>query len=995
MNENQLTPERWQQVKQIFHSALERDPVERVAFLCQACSDDDELRAEVESLISAYEQPGSFMDSPAYEEAASVITDSEAESVIGWTLGSYRVIALLGAGGMGEVYLARDTRLGRKVALKMVPPEMMKSDRRSYRLLREAQAASMLNHPNIVTVHSLEEAEGRDFIVMEYVEGETLKAVIERGPLAVERVIELGEQAGSALEAAHRVGLIHRDIKSSNILITKRGEAKVLDFGLAKLVGRSLGEGITEAGEMRSELTDTGVVVGTVSYMSPEQTRGEELDGRSDIFSLGCVLYEAATGRLPFNGVSTLAIMNEIRTVEPPAPSEIEARLPREFDEIIHRALAKDKEQRYGSAAEMVEELKGLRVTASLVEERETSGETGTPKKVATAEMGRLSSSGDPAAAVGERLRSAFVRYRKLIVGLVAALALVAIILGLQKALRTKPNESSEAMKLTRLTNNGKVLRAAISPDGKYVAYVARHADKLSIWVRQVASAANLEVVPPASVFYWGLTFSPDGNHIYFVRAEGGIGTAIYQVPVLGGPIRKMIETAHSSFAVSPDGKQFAYVRESTEKKETALIVANADGSGERALAVRHAPDFFYAHQDSLSWSPDGRVIACHAGSTDEKGYYRNVVGVQVKDGSEQPITSKRWKWIGGLAWMSDGTGLLLIASDHSAGWDARQVWEIAYPDGEARRITNDLSGYAGLSLTADAKTLLTVQETDISNMWIVPGTKVEQARLLTSGNSDGQDGMAWTPDGRIVYTSKASGGNDLQLWIMDADGSNQKPLTASPGSHEEPAVSADGRYIVFSARASDDLSANIWRIDIDGGNPKQLTRGGHDMRPHCSPDGKWVVYTHRPVPTMPTLWKVPIEGGEPVQLHDAFTFGNAISPDGTLIACGYRGQASNWHNKIALIPINGGPPVRLFDIPPRISAYDPIQWTPDGRALTCNNKGATKIWKQSLDGSPAKELIDFQFDTVWRSAWSPDGARLAVARGSTVSDAVLISNFR
>jgi Tol biopolymer transport system component len=606
-----------------------------------------------------------------------------------------------------------------------------------------------------------------------------------------------------------------------------------------------------------------------------------------------------------------------------------------------------------------------------------------------------LPPNGGSAIAVRERPDSASGRYRKTVIAAVAVIVIVAIAFLSYKALQTKPTEHSQAMKLTRLTHNGKVWRAAISPDGKYVAYVTRHEDKQSLWVRQVATAANLEVVPSARVVYWGLTFSPDGNHIYFVRTGGGIRAAIYQVAVIGGPVKKLIETANVPFAVSPDGKQFAYVRESANEQESALIVANADGSGERLLAARRAPDFFYPHYDGIAWSPDGRTIACHAGSTDDDGYYRNVVGVQVEDGSEKPITSKRWKWIGGLAWLSDGTGLLLSASDHPAGWDVRQIWQIAYPDGEARRITNDLSGYTGLSLTADARTALTIQETTFSNMWILPGAKIEQARPLTSGNSDGQDGVAWTPDGRIVYTSKASGGNDLRLWIMDADGSNQKPLTTGSGAHEEPAVSADGRYIVYSSRASDDLSANIWRVDIDGGNPKQLTRGGHDVRPQCSPDGKWVVYSHRITPRRPTLWKVPIEGGEPAQLHNEFTFGSAISPDCRFIACVYRGQASNGRSKIALIPFNGGPPVRLFNFPPLVSTYDPIQWTSDGQALTISGVNTTKIWKQSLDGSPAKELIDFQSDFVWRFAWSPLGDRLAVARGSTISDIVLISNFR
>jgi Tol biopolymer transport system component len=370
------------------------------------------------------------------------------------------------------------------------------------------------------------------------------------------------------------------------------------------------------------------------------------------------------------------------------------------------------------------------------------------------------------------------------------------------------------------------------------------------------------------------------------------------------------------------------------------------------------------------------------------------VVAVQVEDGTEKPITSKRWKWIAGLAWLADGSGLFLNASDNPGGWDTRQIWRIAYPDGKVQRITNDLSGYSGMNLTADATTVLTIQETSFSNLWILPSAQVGQARPINAGDSGGQDGLVWTPDGRIVYTSKASGGNDLHLWIMNADGSNQKALTTGSGVREEPAVSADGRYIVFSGRASDDLSANIWRIDLDGSNPKQLTSGGQDVRPLFSTDGKWVVYTHRVTPTMPTLWKVPLEGGEPVELHNEFTFGNAISPDGKFIACGYRGQTSNGHNKIALLPINGGPPVKLFDIPPRISTYDLIQWTPDGKALTCSSPSTTKIWIQPLDGSPARELVDFQSGSVWRFAWSPDGSQLAVARGSTVSDVVLITNF-
>jgi len=635
----------------------------------------------------------------------------------------------------------------------------------------------------------------------------------------------------------------------------------------------------------------------------------------------------------------------------------------------------------------VVEEYISSRIT---IEESETEGKTGIAVASASAAplaIGTVAEAKQiPATQLSWYRKPAFVA--------IVSVILAGLIWGIYQSLSDR-SPASQEITLTRLTHVGRVLRAAISGDGKYVAYVAKEAGGQSMWLRQVATAANVQIVPAAGSIYWGLAFSPDASHIFFVKADSLTGPSLYKVAVLGGPIQKLRLLGRSSFAISPSGNQFAYIGEMEQGKETSVIIANADGSGERVIATRKAPDFFYSQNDAIAWSPNGKVIACHAGGTDEDGYYRNVVAVQVEDGSEKPITSKRWKWIGGLGWLADGDGLLLSASDEPAGWDVRQIWRITYPDGEARKITNDLSGYTGISLTRDNSTAITIQETQLSSIWLLPAAELSQAKRLTAGDADGPDGLAWTPDGRIVYTSKAGGRNDLQLWIMNSDGSNQKQLTASPGVHEEPSVSANGRFIVYAARAPNDLSANIWRIDIDGGNPKQLTRGGHDVRPQCSPDGKWVVYPHRVTPVTPTLWKVPIEGGEAVQLHDGFTFGNGLSPDARLIACGYAGDASNGHNKIALIPFEGGPPVRLFDMPPGVSPYDLIQWAPDGKVLTCGSGGTTKIWSQPLDGSSAKELIDFQSDSAWRFAWSPQGKDLAVARGSVISNVVLIGNLK
>ena len=272
----------------------------------------------------------------------------------------YRIVGKIGEGGMGHVYQAEDTKLGRLVALKFLPPETIRDEKAKRRLMQEARAASALNHPNIVTIYSIDEQDGLDFIVMEYVPGETLKEVVHRGAIAFPQVLAVGEQVADALAAAHSLKIIHRDIKPANILLTARGQAKVLDFGLAKVI-RPLPEEIDKEAPTLADLTGAGTILGTISYMSPEQTRGEQLDARSDIFSLGCVLYEAATGKLPFSGPSILSVMHEIATVEHPTPSIVKTDLPREFDQVIGRALAKDKELRYSSAMEFKEALRNLR----------------------------------------------------------------------------------------------------------------------------------------------------------------------------------------------------------------------------------------------------------------------------------------------------------------------------------------------------------------------------------------------------------------------------------------------------------------------------------------------------------------------------------------------------------------------------------------------------------------------------------------------------------
>ncbi len=375
-----MRPERWQQIEPLYHAALERAPDERAAYLAQVCAGDAELCGELESLLAFDEQTAHFITSPPDAMAAEMFAEEATKQMAepfaheaagaptdlpsGQVLRNFRLLHKIGQGGMGEVYAAEDLKLGRHVALKLLPMQTMPDAQARQRFLREARAASALNHPNIVTIHAIEEAEGRDFIVMEQVEGETLKASLARGPLALAQLLSFGSQVAEAIAAAHAIGLIHRDLKPANLMLTSQGQAKVLDFGLAKKAWPLLHARNSEDTTLGSALTNPGMIVGTVAYMSPEQTRGEPLDARSDIFSLGVVLYEAATGRAPFTGPSLQALMHAIATFDPPPPATVNQSLPREFDRIIARTMAKDKEQRYNSAAELSAALQALPRTA-------------------------------------------------------------------------------------------------------------------------------------------------------------------------------------------------------------------------------------------------------------------------------------------------------------------------------------------------------------------------------------------------------------------------------------------------------------------------------------------------------------------------------------------------------------------------------------------------------------------------------------------------------
>lgn len=555
--------------------------------------------------------------------------------------------------------------------------------------------------------------------------------------------------------------------------------------------------------------------------------------------------------------------------------------------------------------------------------------------------------------------------------------------------LRPKPTHF-QAIKITKLTTTGNASKPAVSPDGKYVAYVMNAAGRQSLWMRQVATTSNAQLIPLAEVEYQGTTFSRDGNYIYYtVTEKSNPQGALYQIPALGGAPRKLLANIQSPITLSPDGNRLAFLRFNASPGEDVLMLADADGTGGQKLASRQGGDSWFEYGAPMwsgpVWSPDGKVIACGAGGDSIGGV--TVIAVLVEDGSQREFTRQRWDKMGSSAWLEDGSGLVVSAFER--GSTPPQIWYLNYPSGEVRRITNDFHWYGGLSLTADSSSMVAQQSDQMTNIWVAPNGDASRARQITSSNdAGGRQGLSWTPDGKIVYHSLASGNRDI--WIMDADGSNQKQLTVNAGASFNPIVTADGRYIVFVK------GDNIWRMDIDGSNSKQLTHGKSDLDPHCSPDSKWMVYTNL-LYGKPTLWKVAIDGGDSVQLTNRYSELPAVSPDGKWIASLYWNEQSNVPKRIAIIPFAGGEPIKQFDSPQSEIVLQPIRWTPDGRAITYADKrsGVSNIWAQPIDGGPAKRLTDFKDSEVFWYDWSHDGRQLAFARGAWIRNVVLISDSK
>jgi Tol biopolymer transport system component len=575
----------------------------------------------------------------------------------------------------------------------------------------------------------------------------------------------------------------------------------------------------------------------------------------------------------------------------------------------------------------------------------------------------------------------------KLTVGLFIAgmlLLLGGLGLSIYKLSVRKSELNLQTMKMVRITQSGKATDVAVSPDGQYVVYVLREGEKQSLNVRQVATGSDVQILPPDVVGFRGLTYSPDGNYIYFVRCDKSNPnwSYLWQMPALGGTPRQLVRDIDSPIAFSPEGRRFAFVRGLPDKSEVRVVVAGVGGSDERILARLQG----VLPRGSLygpDWSPDGKTVAV---TTTEatKGVRGVISAISVSDGTVREIYSTP-NPLERPRWLADGSGLLVEMADPSLGFRG-QLWHISFPGGEARRFTNDLTDYqTSLDMTRDRKTLATIESMTTADLWVGPAGDAARAHQITTG-ARASGGLFWFTSRAIVY-----GDSNFDLFSVREDGSNRALLT--PGEHNNfsPATCPDGRFIVFDAYRNEKV--NVWRMDADGSNPAQLTNEALAFDPQCSPDGKWVLYARM---KDLTVWQVPIQGGPPTQVVVPNLGGRTpqISPDGKLLT--YLAMAATMSSPVVLtvVPFGGGPPLYRFDVP--LGAGE-TRWAPDGQAIdyTLTRGGATNIWRQALAGGPPKQITNFKSDLIFSFGWSRDGKQLAFARGATSSDVILISNFQ
>ena len=934
--------------------------------------------------------------------------------LIGKQFGRYEIRSQIGAGGMGEVYSAYDSELERNVAVKILPAEFSSDEDRKNRFKQEARAASALNHPNILTIYEIGENEHGSFLATELIDGETLREVIPRKLLSVAQILQIVEQIAKALVAAHQAHIVHRDIKPENIMIRRDGIAKVLDFGLAKPIIQK-----DETGD-EAVKTIPGMVMGSARYMSPEQARGLPVDERTDIWSLGVVLYEMLTGNAPFDGATTSDTIAAVIYKDPAPIADLIQNAPAELGRIIRKALQKDREERYQNIKDFALDIKDL-----IYEIEHNSGATRKSSSAASdgssenATLIHQTNSAEHATLIhqtnsadhptkisnvstadlefaGKKPKTRGVKIVFASLAAVILIGLIGLAFNLYHSSGKQANLAAAAFEknqVSRVNSDGKVSLPAISPDGKYIAYVSGETGNRSLIVRQISTDSLITVVPPTNLEFRSIAFSPAGDYIFYtqIREDFSLNT-LYKVPTLGGTPKKLIEDVDSPVTFSPDGKQFAFVRHTSKVSEDVIFIADTNDPNPQKFVSSEETGFdFYAK--SLAWSPDGAQILIGAGkSQNSYNDQTKIAEVSVADKKLKILPTRDFYSVGNFCQFKDGSGFLFSAQEEANS--PVQIWRYAKSDNKAQPITNDFNNYTELGLSADGQTIVTVKGESVSSLWRFSPAAKKLSQLTSDSRSlEGTFGLTQLPDGKLFYSKNDRGKIDFQ--IADADGKNPRVITNNMDTIYSPVPTPDGRYIVFSSQMS--KSPRIWRMETDGKNPVQLSDenpGSADFNPQVTADGKTIIFNRKNNEDKSALFKVSVEGGQvsPFFVNEKWSvYQPRISPDGKLVAF-TEYDVDTFEKHIVIASLNGadfGKIEKSLDF----NLVNSITWSPDSKSLTISSiqEGTPNIFRLPLDGSPPQPITDFKSGRILNFAWSNDGKSLFIVRGISNNDLILI----
>ena len=954
-----MTPEEWEKVSEIFHSAAELDGEARSRFLDEACGDDASLRREIESLLAANSDAGDFISEPVVGAFAADIFRGNGLAP-GDTVGHYRVLSKLGIGGMGEVFLAADTKLGRNVALKTLSSLFDGDENFLKRFRNEARAAASLNHPHVATVYAVEEHGGRSFIALEYIDGKTLDTFIPAGGVDLTTFLDWFIPVVRALAHAHARGVIHRDVKPGNIMVANDGLVKILDFGLAYF------RPAADPSEAHTDVTEAGQLLGTPSYMSPEQSRAEEVDHRSDIFSLGVVMYEALTGERPFTGDSSAEIVGNLLKSDPPSVGKLRPDIPAEVSALVDRCLQKRRRNRPQSMDEIRERLSEFVVQPALPQ---SSNRSFSQRFYRQVRSGRVWPN---------------------LVG--AAIVLILALAGwFYFSNRPGPPPQFTNMAIRRLSQSNNVVFASITPDGKSVLFNTMDENgNRALWIRRVDDRNALQLMAYQPVQYWGgIVANADTSQIYFINADrGSVQSTVYRISALGGTPRKITDGANDLGSLSADGKRLLFVR---YRPQLRIVSANAeDGSDERVIreespenSVVRDPQLASVFRDP-QYSADGRHIYYSRMDRVDGVEWWQLVRIPAEGGDEVAIIPRRKEKINELAVLSNGRGLLINGTDPTS--NLSQLFHVSLPDGALTRITNDINSYYGVSIDRAGRSIVASQRHDERQIWVGEANALDKAQSVTP-EPNVHRVADWTPDGRIVYD--AVDNSRPHVWIMNADGSGKQQLTPNDSTDQGPRVSGDGRFIVFTS--SRNGYEQIWRMNIDGSNQVLLANvDGSTSAPRFAADGQ-TVFFHWARGSQALMGRMPVTGGDVVEF-DRFSDSEwALAPDGQRMAYVSRGEKTD--QKLVILRLDSPIPEMTLDSSPIYL----LEWRPDGKAIYARERDTGEnpfgtIVEHDLTTKQRRVFLSTEPDYVTGLSFSRDGKRAAVIRGRLSTDAVMLS---